>query len=227
MSFAVYVSFHENTCAECGALLEKNALITLNNDRQVVCLSCADLDHLVYLPAGNTALTRRATKYSTLSAVVYQFSRARRRNERQGVLVEGDALQKAEEECLADEDMRAQRREREAQRRGVLDQAYIARFSERIRSLYPNCPRETEKLIAEHACEKYSGRVGRSASAKNLDEQAVKMAVIAHIRHTQTDYDELLAQGYAREDARNEVRDKISAVLESWRGNEEINVNKN
>ena len=96
-----------------------------------------------------------------------------------------------------------------------------------MRALFPDCPREIEKLIAEHACEKYSGRVGRSASAKNLDEQAVKMAVIAHIRHTQTDYDELLAQGYAREDARNEVRDKISAVLESWRGNEEINVNKN
>jgi hypothetical protein len=67
------------------------------------------------------ALTRRAKKHSTLSAVVFKSSRARKRYERQGLLVEEQALEKAEEECLADIDVRERRREREAIRREELD----------------------------------------------------------------------------------------------------------
>jgi len=44
--------------------------------------------------------------------------------------------------------------------------------------------------------------VGRSASAKSLDENAVWMAVIAHIRHAETNYDELLSRGMERWEAR-------------------------
>ena len=40
------------------------------------------------LPAGDMALTRRATKYSGKSATVVRFSRSRGRYERQGILVE-------------------------------------------------------------------------------------------------------------------------------------------
>jgi hypothetical protein len=63
------------------------------------------LDHLIFLPSGNAALTRRAGKYSTLSAVVLQWSRARKRYERQGLLVEEAALQRAQKECLADDEI--------------------------------------------------------------------------------------------------------------------------
>jgi len=38
----------------------------------------------------------------------------------------------------------------------------------------------------------------RSAAAKDFDEQAVRLAVTAYIRHTETLYDELLAAGYDR-----------------------------
>src|SRR6266536_6243769 len=76
------------------------------------CMACADLDHLVFLPAGDTALTRRARQHSGLSPVVVNFSRARRRYERQGVLLEEDALLRAEAECLADADTRATQRRR-------------------------------------------------------------------------------------------------------------------
>jgi len=79
--------------------------------------SGADLAHLEYLPSGNTALTRRATKHSPLRAVVVQWARARKRYERQGILVTAEALRRAEEECLADEDRRARQRERAAERR--------------------------------------------------------------------------------------------------------------
>ena len=38
--------------------------------------------------------------------------------------------------------------------------------------------------MAKHACEKYSGRVGRSAAAKSFDATAIDLAVKAHVRHT-------------------------------------------
>jgi len=56
-----------------------------------LCLGCADLDHLVFLAAGDAALTRRAKKASALSAVVVRFIRARKRYERQGILVDEPA----------------------------------------------------------------------------------------------------------------------------------------
>ncbi len=77
-----------------------------------VCLACADMDHLVFLGAGDATLSRRAKKASRLSAVVVRFSRTRKRYERQGILVEEEALQRAEAECLADEETRARRRGR-------------------------------------------------------------------------------------------------------------------
>jgi hypothetical protein len=152
-----------------------------------------------------------------LSAIVLKWSRARKRYERQGLLVEEAALQRAEQECLLDADLRARRREREAERRAERDQEYIQQFAARVRELFPACPAKREYEIAEHACQKYSMRVGRSASAKNLDKNAIFLAVIAHVRHLETNYDELLARGWDRWVARDEVKEKVDQVLENWR----------
>ncbi|EYT80505.1 hypothetical protein CF54_25095, partial [Streptomyces sp. Tu 6176] len=46
------------------------------------CLDCADLAHLVFLPRGDTALTRRSGEESTLSVPVVRFARRRGRYER-------------------------------------------------------------------------------------------------------------------------------------------------
>lgn len=105
-----------------------------------VCLLCADLDHLVLLPAGDAALTRRAKKASALSAVVVRFSRSRRRYERIGLLVEEAALDQAEQDCLADEEARSRRRQREEQRRGEYDLKFQAQLAAEIRRLFPACP---------------------------------------------------------------------------------------
>ena len=56
------------------------------------CLRCVGLDDLEYLPAGDPLLTRRAKAKSARYAVVVRFSRTRRRYERQGLLVEPQAL---------------------------------------------------------------------------------------------------------------------------------------
>jgi hypothetical protein len=202
-------------CRECGTKLEKGSFLRSEN-KQPFCLSCADLDHLVFLPRGDTALTRRARKHSTLSAVVVRFSRARRRNERQGLLIEQAALEQAERECLADEAARLRARDRAAVRRAELDERYVSEFAEQLGKLFPGCPVAERQAIADHACLKYSGRVGRSAAAKQLDREAIEFAVKAHVRHCHTSYDQMLARGVSRENARSRVRDAVKEVLERW-----------
>ena len=60
------------------------------------CLRCVGLDDLEFLPAGDARLTRRAKAKSARFAVVVRFARSRRRYERQGLLVERQALADAE-----------------------------------------------------------------------------------------------------------------------------------
>lgn len=213
----VFISSRESKCDECGENLGRGAWIVLQgDDKGAACLSCADLDHLVFLASGDAALTRRSRKHSKLAAIVLKWSRARKRYERQGLLVEDAAVELAEQECKADADLRKIRRACAAVRRAELDEKYIASFSARVRDLYPNCPTGREKVIAEHACRKYSGRVGRSEAAKALDEQAVYLAVAAHVRHEETDYDQMLQNGFERSIARNQVRAQVSLVLDEW-----------
>ncbi len=212
----VFITSRESVCDECGEELGRKAWIMLAGDRGALCLACADLDHLVFLPAGDTAVTRRARKHSTLSAVVLKWSQARKRYERQGLLVEGEALEQAEKECLADAEVRTRRRQREAERREDLDQQYVARFAARVRELYPQCPAGREMVIAEHACLKFSGRVGRTASAKSLADEAVDLAVAAHIRHVETQYDQLLQRYWDRRDARASIAEEVRRVRAKW-----------
>jgi len=212
----VFITSRESVCDECGDALGSHAWITLSRDKGALCLTCADLDHLSYLPSGDAALTRRAKSKSKLSAVVLKWSRSRRRYERQGVLVEEKALEQAEAECLADADQRQARKAREAERREALDKAYITEYATQVRLLYPRMPAGLEVKIAEHGCLKYSGRVGRSDRAKRFDPEAITLSVIAHIRHGKTDYDELLMGGMDRRDARGIVKDRIDDILETW-----------
>lgn len=212
----VFISNRESKCDECGEELGHHAWIVLRENRGAACLTCADLDHLVFLPSGDTSLTRRSRKHSQLSAVVLKWSRARKRYERQGLLVENDALERAERECKTDATQREIRRAQATLRRAELDEEYIERFAARVREVYPHCPSGRDTLIAEYACRKYSGRVGRSAAAKELDEQAVRFAVTAHVRHTETNYDELLSTMFERSDARTMVRDAVAKVLKLW-----------
>ena len=212
----IFSILRDSKCSECGVELWKGNFLKMEKDRPL-CLECADLDHLVFLPSGDTALTRRSRKYSTLSAVVVQFSRSRGRYERQGLLVESEALERAQQECLSDEEQRRIARERAALAREREDQRYITQFTSAIQASYPACPGLEAQAIARHACQKHSGRVGRSAAAKALDVEAVDLAVRAHVRHTHSEYDRLLAKGLERLEARSAVADKVAMVMERWR----------
>jgi hypothetical protein len=200
------------TCAGCGGTGDFLRM----EDAGPLCLSCADLDQLIFLPSGDAALTRRAKQASRLSAVVVRWSRSRKRYERQGILAEEAAIQQAEEQCLADEDVRLRRRDRDRVRRAKEDIEFQKRMAEEIRRLFPGCPKKRATAIAEHAALRGSGRVGRSAAARALDERAVTLAVVASVRHEDTDYDLLLMSGTPREVARDQVRPAIDGVLDAW-----------
>ncbi|MEK6304025.1 MAG: DUF2293 domain-containing protein [Acidobacteriota bacterium] len=204
-------------CGECGTELHKGDLLRLQDDNRALCLECADMDHLEFLPRGDAAITRRSNKYSGLKAVVVEWSRSRKRYERQGILAEPEAIERAMAESDADSEERAARREREASRRENLDRKYVAEFAQAIRDEFPRIPSGADIKIAEHACLKHSGRVGRSAAAKAFDSDAVFLAVRAHVRHVYTNYDELLLIHDDRQLAREKVRDKVQTILDEWR----------
>ncbi len=164
------------TCAECAA--EGDGLLVMEGGAPR-CLACADLDHLVHLPAGDAALTRRAKKASGLSAVVVRWSRTRKRYERQGLLVEEPALERAEPECLSDADARARRREREDERRARQDLSFQADLAAAILRLYPGCPPQRAEAIARLRSVRRRSRTPRQRVAPGHSVQAAQQPSVA------------------------------------------------
>ena len=85
------------TCHRCGST---GGLLVMENPGPA-CLRCAGLDDLQFIPAGDVLLTRRAKAKGARFAVVVRFSRNRRRYERQGLLVEPQALTQAQREAAS------------------------------------------------------------------------------------------------------------------------------
>ena len=212
----VFEILRDSKCTDCGEVISKGDFLFLEGEK-ALCLRCADFDHLEYLPRGDAALTRRAKRHSGLSAVVVRFSRSRGRYERQGILVEVSALERAEEECQADAQQRAERCRRDDLLRREQDRELVARMTQAILGLFPSCPPEEAGAIAAHTAARGSGRVGRTSAGRALEPEALTAAVVAAIRHNHTRYDQLLMRGWSRIDARDAVRDVIERIIESWR----------
>ena len=213
----ISASRKERECVHCKAKVYKGTFFLMEDDG-MVCLECADMDHLLFLPSGDAALTRRSRKYSSLCAVVVEFSRSRGRYERQGLLVTEEAVNQAEEECIKDADQRAARREERRARVAQEDEAYARDVEDALSVWYPNCPAEEIQSIAYHTTVRGSGRVGRSSAARELLRDMFKLAVIAHIRHQHTNYDELLMSGVPREEARMSIHNEVNEILRRWQG---------
>jgi hypothetical protein len=88
------------TCHRCGG---SGGWLVMENPGPA-CLRCVGLDDLDFLGAGDALLTRRARAKSARQAVVVRFSRTRKRYERQGLLVEPQALAAARRELGRGED---------------------------------------------------------------------------------------------------------------------------
>ncbi len=203
-------------CGECGAEITHGDFL-FREKKKSLCLCCADLDYLEFLPSGDAAMSRRAKKHSPLSAVVVQFNRRRKRYERRGILVATRAIEQAEKECLSDANQRAAQRKRGAVQREREDETLVAEMTALICTQYPGCPPVEARKIAVHTARRGSGRVGRSAAGRQLQNEAIRLAVVAHIRHEHTRYDELLMSGTARDQARRMIASDINAMIRQWR----------
>ena len=212
----VFEILRDSKCSECGAELESGSFLMMDA-QQPLCLPCAGRGDLEFLPSGDATLTRRATKYSQRSSVVVRFSRSRGRYERQGILVEPAAIEKAEQECYEDAGERAAMRARGAEARRKQDRDLVVQMTGEIRALFPGCPPKEAAAIAEHTAKRGSGRVGRTAAGRALAEEALTLAVAAAVRHRHTDYDELIISGLERHHARARIRDRVEEILDSWR----------
>ncbi|MFP5283844.1 MAG: DUF2293 domain-containing protein, partial [Actinomycetes bacterium] len=127
------------TCTLCGTPYDAGRILLMEAGGPT-CLACADLDHLELLPAGHTALTRRAKRASRLSAVVVRWSRSRKRYERIGILAEPTAIEQAEAECLGDAEVRERRRARDAERRLSADDRFVDELTAAVRAQFPGGP---------------------------------------------------------------------------------------
>lgn len=101
----VFFIVKDSQCSQCKKDLVKGSLLLMDGN-EPLCLKCAGLEDLIFLPSGNSILTRHVKKYSAVSAIVVRFNRSRKRYERQGILVQKDALQKAQEKSNLSEDGR-------------------------------------------------------------------------------------------------------------------------
>src|SRR5438874_13715532 len=83
----VFEILRDSKWTDCDEGIWKGEFLFLDGE-QALCLSCADLDHLEYLPRGDPALTLHATRYTGLLTLDVRFSQVRGAYQRQGVLVE-------------------------------------------------------------------------------------------------------------------------------------------
>lgn len=192
------------------------AYVAETENHRGTCFACSPFVKSAFLEPGNAALTRRSKKHSAYCGILFAWNRRRKRFERKGQYVEAKAIAMAEIECEEDAKKRALKNEKAAIKRIEEDKIYVAEFSKAIRARYPNCPKNREVAIAKHACEKYSGRVGRSANAKQFDGEMIDLAVEAHIRHKETNYDSQFNKGITKRTIRSNVKQDITKVLHKW-----------
>jgi len=78
-----------------------------------------------------------------------------------------------------------------------------------LRMLAPRIPSHEFSAVVDHALDSDGLRTASP-------ESAAWLSLVAYVRHTFTDYDELLSQDYDRESARFFVASEIEAILSEW-----------
>lgn len=205
-------------CEFCKKSIPKGSrYVAETENHKGTCFKCSEFTSYTLLPPGNAALTRRSKKHSIKCAVLFEWNPKRKRFERKGQYVTAAAIEIAKKECADDAAIRAEKNKKAALKREQWDKEYIAAFSVEIRKHYPNCPKDREYEIAKHACEKYSGRVGRTADAKNFDKNMIDLAVEAHIRHKETNYDNEFGKGLKKKQIRTNLKFDIMQIMMKWR----------
>jgi hypothetical protein len=78
-----------------------------------------------------------------------------------------------------------------------------------LRRLAPRIPGHEFAAVVDHAVDSAGLKVA-------APETAAWLSLVAYVRHTLTDYDGLLREGYDQDSARFFVASDIAAVLSNW-----------
>jgi hypothetical protein len=171
------------------------------------------------LPAGSAFATRLAKKLATESdRVVYiEMKRSKRGGYShavacwvpEGILPE---VKRVEQET---QERRAATRKAAELSRARRHGRELGRLTVRLGVLYPGMPEGERQEVVRRAFEVGSGRVGRTTRIE--EDKRLELAVIAHVRHQHTHYDERLMAGEDRECVRKEIRDDVDSIITRWR----------
>lgn len=98
---AVYSLVRASRCYNCDSKQEPGSIVRFEpgqDEKEVRCRKCAQLDALEFLKSGNAKVTQMAKKYSQRVIVVMQWSELWKTYERIGLLVESAAIDRIEKE---------------------------------------------------------------------------------------------------------------------------------
>jgi len=169
-------------------------------------------DGFAFIPSGNAARTRlvKATP-GAIEAVAWHKKYGW---VGVGCFVPAGAVEGIEQRLAETADQRARQREHGRKYREKQEAEYRQQFADALRRLFPRMPKPDVEAITRHTTEVGAGTVGRTR-LRDLEEK-VALATVAHVRHTYTNYDELVSLG--KQEAREMVRDRIERKLARWRG---------
>lgn len=193
-------------CDRCGAL----GRFVVPQGIDALCLRCAGYGGLVFLRSGNATLTLRARRASSQCLIVYRMKRGRRGRygraelRRCGVLVEPDALARVERDLEAAWGWSPAKAVGSCQE---LQNDVLANVTE----LYPSCPPDDARVIAEWIVHKARARNPR------IDVDMIERAVEQHARVHRSEYVALRRAGHNGSEARFLVRREVREVLAAWR----------
>ncbi|KAI1349709.1 hypothetical protein F5Y01DRAFT_327026 [Xylaria sp. FL0043] len=159
-----------------------------------------------FVPKGNQYVTRHCRRQTQQShKVVYAVVNDRKKQV--GIRVPGaiyaDVLQ-------SEKATRSDRQELVRKNDETIEKS----LGKAIREQFPRLPHEELRMIMRRATVKGHGRVGRTRTI-TMKEKA-HLAVQAHIRHTKTNYDDLLKSGTGRDNARTIISQRVLDILREW-----------
>ncbi len=88
-------------CYNCDERMVAGEFVVLkykDEDKEALCASCAGIDELEVVQSGNAELTKLTSRYSVVRYVIMRWSDVWKAYERQGILVDSDAVARAKAE---------------------------------------------------------------------------------------------------------------------------------
>ncbi|KAF2233313.1 hypothetical protein EV356DRAFT_213825 [Viridothelium virens] len=163
----------------------------------------------VFVPKGDVFITRKCTTLSSESGVPAEIVYDPTTHLRLGLYVHRPIHNAVLAVARATASTRAAAVERK-------DAADLSKARVALGERYVAMPAADMDAILARAFAKGSGNVGRTTT---LDPaRRASLAVEAHVRHTYTEYDGLLREGVAREEARRRIAGRVRGVKGGWRG---------